>query len=149
MDKGGGGGKPLESWRNPFGNSWKRVVTLSFSNKRPISIAIDISAATRYARLMDPLRRALCPFHEPLSPFLSSIHPDGRSAPAASTPLAAISLFLHLYLSLLPLPTCKFRSRFDRSLSLSLSDLIKENTRHTHTIAHIEYHRFRIFDSKS
>lgn len=144
-----GGGKPLESWRNPFGNSWKRVVTLSFSNKRPISIAIDISAATRYARLMDPLRRALCPFHEPLSPFLSSIHPDGRSAPAASTPLAAISLFLHLYLSLLPLPTCKFRSRFDRSLSLSLSDLIKENTRHTHTIAHIEYHRFRIFDSKS
>lgn len=127
MDKG----KPLESWRNPFGNSWKQVVTLSFSNKRPISIAIDISAATRYARLMDPLRRALCPFHEPLSPFLSSIHPDGRSAPVASTPLS-LSFFTFTCLSLF-LPRL---ANFDRSLALRFNQGKHSTHTHTYTIVH-------------
>lgn len=130
-------------------------MTLSFSNKRPISIAIDISAVTRYARLMDPrlsLRRTPCcpvPFTNPYPPFY--LPSDGRSWPLlddSPTPLAtkhpplffaapfslSLPLLFHLYLFVI-VPTCKFCPRFD--LSLSLFDLIKENTRnarYTHTL---------------
>lgn len=148
-------------------------MTLSFSNKRPISIAIDISAVTRYARLMDPrlsLRRTPCcpvPFTNPYPPFYlprwKIVAPVGRAHPlpqsirhSSAHPLS-LSLFLHLYLFVV-LPPSPDLQILPSIRSVSLSDLIKENTRnarYTHTyvrIGHddcIEYHRFRIFDSKS
>lgn len=121
-------------------------MTLSFSNKRPISIAIDISAVTRYARLMDPrlsLRRTPC-FVPSLSRTLIPLfifHPphDGRSWPlldehkASATPL---SLSLS---SPLPVRHCSSLDLqiFPSIRSVSLSDLIKENTRNLDTHTHI------------
>lgn len=128
-------------------------MTLSFSNKRPISIAIDISAVTRYARLMDPrlsLRRTPCcpvPFTNPYPPFY--LPSDGRSWPLlddSPTPLATkhppLFFAAPFSLSLCSFTfTCSSLSRLANfaldSISLSLFDLIKENTRnarYTHTL---------------
>lgn len=132
-------------------------MTLSFSNKRPISIAIDISAVTRYARLMDPrlsLRRTPCcpvPFTNPYPPFYlpSSLPMEDRGPcwtthPPHSQQSIRRSSSLPLSLSLSALSPLPVRHCPDlqilpsiRSLSLSLFDLIKENTRnarYTHTL---------------
>ena len=133
-------------------------MTLSFSNKRPISIAIDISAVTRYARLMDPrlsLRRTPCcpvPFTNPYPPFYlpSSLPMEDRGPCWTTHPphsqqsiRRSSSLPLSLSLSLCSFTfTCSSLSDLQilpsiRSLSLSLFDLIKENTRnarYTHTL---------------
>lgn len=148
-------------------------MTLSFSNKRPISIAIDISAVTRYARLMDPrlsLRRTPCcpvPFTNPYPPFyLPSSLPMEDRGPCWTThpPLSQQSIrrssSLPLSLSLSALSPLPVRHCPDlqilpsiRSLSLSLRfNQGKHSKRSIHAhIGHddrIEY-RFRIFDSKS
>lgn len=144
-------------------------MTLSFSNKRPISIAIDISAVTRYARLMDPrlsLRRTPCcpvPFTNPYPPFY--LPSDGRSWPLlgdSPTPLATkhppLFFAAPFSLSLCSFTfTCSSLSRLANfaldSISLSLRfNQGKHSKRSIHAhIGHddrIEY-RFRIFDSKS
>lgn len=148
-------------------------MTLSFSNKRPISIAIDISAVTRYARLMDPrlsLRRTPCcpvPFTNPYPPFYlpSSLPMEDRGPcwtthPPHSQQSIRRSSSLPLSLSLSALSPLPVRHCPDlqilpsiRSLSLSLRfNQGKHSKRSIHAhIGHddrIEY-RFRIFDSKS
>lgn len=150
-------------------------MTLSFSNKRPISIAIDISAVTRYARLMDPrfsLRRTPCcpvPFTNPYPPFYlpSSLPMEDRGPCWTTHPphsqqsiRRSSSLPLSLSLSLCSFTfTCSSLSRLANfaldSISLSLSlrfNQGKHSKRSIHAhIGHddrIEY-RFRIFDSKS
>ena len=128
--------RPSES-RNPFGSGNESA--FSFSNKRPISIAIGICTVTRYARLMDPRAplRCLVPFTSPYPPFylpLSSmqrpllwVHPYIKHLSISlSLPLSLCWIVLAHDLQILP-------SIWSRSVPLSLSfslfDLIKENTR--------------------
>lgn len=94
-------------------------MTLSFSNKRPISIAIDISAVTRCARLMDPrlsLRRTPCcpvPFTNPYPPFYlprwKIVAPVGRAHPLPQSIRHSSALPLSLFLPS-PLPVCRSSS---------------------------------------
>lgn len=146
----------LES-HNPFGSGNESA--LSFSNKRPISIAIGISrTVTRYARLMDPRSSLLSrPFHEPLSPFLSYL--DGMAPMLWAHPyikglyLSPSFVVLAHDLQILP-------SICSRLVSLFLFDLIKENTRNLGRDAHtrassriclfrgtLDYHRWLSHDA--
>lgn len=140
-------------------------MTLSFSNKRPISIAIDISAVTRYARLMDPrlsLRRTPC-FVPSLSRTLIPLfifHPprDGRSWPlldehkASATPLFLSLSFFTFTCPSLFLPRLANFPLHSIGLSIRFNQGKHSKPRYTYTHIHVWtrwLHRFRIFDSKS
>lgn len=122
----------LES-HNPFGSGNESA--LSFSNKRPISIAIGISrTVTRYARLMDPRSSPLSrPFHEPLSPFLSSLD---RMAPMLWAHPYIKGLYLSPSFVVLAHDLQILPSICSRLVSVFLFDLIKENTRNLGRDAH-------------